>query len=396
MDPLLLPRRRRAEAEDVKTIHSDDEDDEEDRETEANAEADDPNRTWTLRIKSLRDVVIHVRPRDSIAVVKDAVRQALAATDAAAELHARPYLRLVCKGRLLAPDGALLQDLHGGLVQADDVVHAVLATQAPREGPQAALQRGTCATARPENTAAAPAGPSQRAWRGAGINANGIAVRQTAPNSDDEEEEEDIENGVLLGLDRLRRAGLRRSDISVLRTYFGRPMDRFIRQNPSATAFAHETDPRRRRLLQEDAWMAAQGPLSEFRLNINGTAMGNAATAAATGPAAWNTATAATRANLSPSEALWRSGGLSAHIGTDKDFVWGFLLGFLVGLLMLVWVWMPSVPHKQKLGILTGICLQLALTMLQTSTDMGEEGGGGMAGDTNQAAMGDDYLWFSE
>jgi hypothetical protein len=412
MDPLLLPRRRRPETEPVKTIQSDQEDDyaaEEDLLLEQTTESlkdgdassaattNSLHNTWTLRIKSLRDVVIHVQPRDSIAVVKQAVRLALAATDVAPELQARPYLRLVCKGRLLAPDGAILQELHGGLVQTNDVVHAVLATQAPREGPQAALQRGgSTTTARPGGTTTA--GPSRRAWRGAGINANGIAVRQTSPNSDDEEEEEDEDienNGTLLGLDRLRHAGLRRSDISVLRTYFGRPMDRFIRQNPVATAFAHESDPRRRRLLQEDAWMAAQGPLSEFRININGTAAGNAAVTA-TGPAAWNTATAANRANLSPSEALWRSGGLSAHVGTDKDFVWGFLLGFLVGLLMLVWVWMPSVPHKQKLGILTGICLQLALTMLQTSTDLGEQGG--MTGDFNQAALegGDDYLWFSE
>ena len=37
---------------------------------------------------------------------------------------------------------------------------------------------------------------------------------------------------------------------------------------------------------------------------------------------------------------------------------------------MLVWVWMPSVPHKQKLGILTGISFQLAITMLRTSGDV--------------------------
>jgi hypothetical protein len=33
---------------------------------------------------------------------------------------------------------------------------------------------------------------------------------------------------------------------------------------------------------------------------------------------------------------------------------------FFVGFIMLVWVWMPTVPHKQKLGILTGISFQLA------------------------------------
>ena len=65
------------------------------------------------------------------------------------------------------------------------------------------------------------------------------------------------------------------------------------------------------------------------------------------------------------------SGGFRANagnaviVGTDRDFMWGFMLGFFVGFVMLVWVWMPNVPHKQKLGILTGICFQLALNVLQ-------------------------------
>lgn len=59
-------------------------------------------------------------------------------------------------------------------------------------------------------------------------------------------------------------------------------------------------------------------------------------------------------------------------VGTDRDFLWGFLLGFFVGCLMLLWVWMPSVPHKTKLGILTGISLQVGLGLLQAPTT--EEG----------------------
>jgi hypothetical protein len=54
--------------------------------------------------------------------------------------------------------------------------------------------------------------------------------------------------------------------------------------------------------------------------------------------------------------------------GTDKDFVWGFILGFFVGFVMLFWVWMPTVPHRQKLGIISGISFQLALNLLRKST----------------------------
>jgi hypothetical protein len=92
--------------------------------------------------------------------------------------------------------------------------------------------------------------------------------------------------------------------------------------------------------------MAAQGPASEFRLNLNRT----------TNPA--------TLLRTAAQESLFR-----ASVGTDRDFLWGFLLGFFVGFLMLVWVWMPSVPHKQKLGILTGISLQLALSLLRVKEE---------------------------
>lgn len=53
--------------------------------------------------------------------------------------------------------------------------------------------------------------------------------------------------------------------------------------------------------------------------------------------------------------------------GTEKDFVWGFILGFFVGFIMLFWVWMPTVPHKQKIGIISGISFQLALNLLRKS-----------------------------
>mmetsp|Transcript_11650 Transcript_11650/g.16635 ORF Transcript_11650/g.16635 Transcript_11650/m.16635 type:complete len:101 (-) Transcript_11650:3371-3673(-) len=91
--------------------------------------------------------------------------------------------------------------------------------------------------------------------------------------------------------------------------------------------------------MHEDAWMASQGPTSEFRLNLN------------------------------QNNPLLRMELFRTSIGSDRDFLWGFLLGFCVGFLMLVWVWMPTVPHKQKLGILTGISLQLALALLKKNDD---------------------------
>mmetsp|Transcript_8829 Transcript_8829/g.13555 ORF Transcript_8829/g.13555 Transcript_8829/m.13555 type:complete len:130 (+) Transcript_8829:1384-1773(+) len=106
-----------------------------------------------------------------------------------------------------------------------------------------------------------------------------------------------------------------------------------------------------RRLLYEDAWMQVQGPTSEFRLNLNQSA----------GPLFHHLSSASE--NFST----------RTTVGTDRDFLWGFLLGFFVGFLMLVWVWMPTVPHKQKLGILTGISVQLALSVFHSNDQGGDD-----------------------
>ena len=147
MDPLLLPKSS------VKTLSDDDEEDSRhdtlsllnnnnsnnsNNNNNTHTLRQEQEETWSLRVKALsRDVNILVRPhRDTVAAVKAAVRQALG-PDVTSN---RPYTRLVCKGRLLAPDAAKLKDLT--VVQPNDVVHAVLSASANREGPQAALQRG--------------------------------------------------------------------------------------------------------------------------------------------------------------------------------------------------------------------------------------------------------------
>jgi len=210
-------------------------------------------------------------------------------------------------------------------------LHAVLAAAGVRGGQQAALARGV-----------------SRRYRGTGVGAGGRVVRATN-DSDDEENEEsaDEEEGrERIGFDRLRSTGLSRSEIAAIRSYFSRNVDRFIQAHPDiASESANgETDPRRRRLLHEDAWMQAQGPTSEFRFNLNQN-----------NPFL----------RMSSETPLFRA----TTVGTDRDFLWGFLLGFFVGFLMLVWVWMPTVPHKQKLGILAGISFQLAMNFLKSSSE---------------------------
>jgi len=176
----------------------------------------------------------------------------------------------------------------------------------------------------------------------------------------------------------------------------------------------------RRRM--EDEWMSTQGPYSEFRMNLNtsnplllaaisgGTANVTEDAAAAMrlnaamginpngsrgglffrrAAAAVNAAAVALEVDdeqeeeeeeeddlmfggtLNPNGTYVPQAGVHPlymgplpSAGTEKDFVWGFILGFFVGFIMLFWVWMPTVTHKQKVGIILGICFQLGMSLM--------------------------------
>jgi len=155
------------------------------------------------------------------------------------------------------------------------------------------------------------------------------------------------------------------------------------------------------RLRMEDEWMSTQGPYSEFRMNLNTSnplLLAAISGGGATGVLPGSTMPATTPGGLffrnrpSPPSLMddddeemlgaftstgtfIRNAGANGSFhpflgplpsaGTDKDFIWGFILGFFVGFIMLFWVWMPTVPHKQKIGIICGISLQLGLNLLR-------------------------------
>jgi hypothetical protein len=290
-----------------------------------------------LRIKSIGhgDTTARVSLDDTVASVKRTILARLGVEEA-------KYVRLIHQGRLLAPDTAVMRDVAAW--NNDDTIHAVLAPASAQGGAQAVLARQAAAT----HTM------SRRALRRVGIltpNGRARASGTTESDNDDDSSSTDVEEGrERLGFDRLRQTGLRRSEVTAIRVYFSRHVDEWIRQHAEA-AHDEEPDAMRRRYLQEDAWMQAQGPASEFRLNLAGTI--------------WPTSALLMRNNT----AEMRSGAISATVGTDRDFMWGFMLGFFVGFLMLVWVWMPTVPHKQKLGILCGISFQLTVSLFKGPID---------------------------
>ena len=417
---------------------NDDEENDQDDYDDDDVSWDDENDPTTLhlRIKSTRDTNITVRSTDTVAVVKQAVLKSLHIADS------QRYVRLILKGRLLAPDARPLGEFN---VQTGDVVHAVLAAEGQRGGAQALLASAAAASAMvPDGlgglhqrllssnnhttTTTTGSGNGNRPahhrltralLRGAGVTPTGLAMRWNHGPLDDPEDDSEtssLEEGQeRLGFDRLRTPPstsnnnhhhdpnaprLSRAEVTAIRAYFSRHVDRWMRHHPDAAqqAMAGEADLVRRRLLLEDAWMQAQGPTSEFRLNLAGTLTPPAAAAASmravpwgNHPLSWRMAAGGQPPLLMNPPSLMMMTAATNHaavIGTDRDFLWGFLFGFFVGFIMLLWVWMPTVPHKQKLGILTGISFQLALSMLQGSSGGG--GGGDHGGDAvDDAFMGD-------
>jgi hypothetical protein len=356
--------------------------------------------TLSLRIKSFKDVEIHVPLHSNVSSVKAQVRSALGTGE-------DRYLRLICKGRLLAPDAAQLREFS---VQDGDVLHAVLAAAGVRGGQQAALSRasvvhnntssgngangtnGNGTSSRSSTTLAAAFSnisnnnnnnnnTSQRRHRGTIVGPGGRVLRANSNSGDDgSSSSDDEETGgntgqqrqqQRMGFDRLRSSGLSRSEITAIRAYFSRHVDRHVmtqtqqqqqQQQSTTTTTAvvpsDEPDLQRRRWLQEEEWMSLQGPSSEFRLNLNSNTVLRFPSVGGGGGGVDGSGGSGSGSGL-----------LRSSVGTDRDFLWGFLLGFFVGFVMLVWVWMPTVPHKQKLGILTGISFQLALNVLRQQED---------------------------
>lgn len=133
----------------------------------------------TLHVKSFQNVDISINNDATVSQLKQVVRTALGPSTE------NRYLRLICKGRLLAPDTAIIREFS---LREGDSLHAVLAAAGVRGGQQAALARGTT-----------------RRYRGTGVGPMGRIVRPSDEDADFSEEEPDEEEGrERLGFDRLR------------------------------------------------------------------------------------------------------------------------------------------------------------------------------------------------
>lgn len=113
---------------------------------------------------------------------------------------------------------------------------------------------------------------------------------------------------------------------------------------------------RTQQLADEERWMAAQPPTSEFALNVSMARRGSGRDG---------------------------SGGLlddERSVGATRDFMFGFAMGAVLGIIMLLWMWEAQVPRKQKLGILAGVTCKYSLEVIRrtmSAKSNGDETGSG-------------------
>ncbi|GMH98262.1 hypothetical protein TrVE_jg12717 [Triparma verrucosa] len=174
-----------------------------------------------------------------------------------------------------------------------------------------------------------------------GSTPSSIDPSSPAPPQPSDDDDYDLENpAALRGFDTLRTSGVSRSEITAIRTYFTPQVNEYA---GTAATIAGETDGDRIYRMEEE-WMRRQSTNSEFRVNLGRGRAGDQ------GEVEWQSSDTSTI--------------ISASLGTERDFIWGFILGFFVGFFLLFWIWMPSVSHRQKLGILAGIGVQMLFNMV--------------------------------
>ena len=276
----------------------------------------DQKETILLRIKSSNsssDITIPTPSNHTVKELKDSIQNSLGQSSRGR------YIRLIYSGRLLAPDNSPISNFQ---LKDGSVIHAVVAAEGVRGGQQAALSR-----------------PSRRRrLRGSGVGSDGLIISRRRGGEESDEDDEDLENieaGIeRIGFDRLRANGLSRSEISALRIYFSSQIDRFVEQRNSLRENEGERDgaegdsnavtgngeedldpsttERIRRSRLEDEWMETQGPHTEFRLNLN-----------ASNPLIHRRMHFNNRqVGMDPMYA--------GPLGTDRDFIWGFVLGYFM------------------------------------------------------------------
>jgi hypothetical protein len=376
----------------------------------------------TVRIRE-REKVVPVQISPAVDNVYS-LKQRLTSSTSTTNSTSNPYIRLIAAGRLLAPDSALLNEF---ALSDNQVIHAVILDRPPptllpsRQTQQVANndddydeeeegvyyqeeevddednndddRRSPLLLPAEEDdsgivdvdldqmemgTLPRPITRTRTTSRGGRRVVGRPPAPQTStpPRQRRNRPQQSQRQRLPLGFDRLRMtASLRRTEITVLRMYFNSHIDAFLRDRPELMTHLQQLEPNdtlRRRRYAEQAWMEAQSPTSDFAMNVMDQQHYNNGIVA-------STMTAGGGGGGVPSGLVGLRSPLTTrstvtHRGSsidNREFIWGFLLGYFVGYYMLIWVWIPSIPYRQKMGILAGYCLSLTMGLLHGSNQSG-------------------------
>jgi hypothetical protein len=156
------------------------------------------------------------------------------------------------------------------------------------------------------------------------------------------------------GLNRLLNEGISIDEVTAVRLSFRDSID----DMEDSVPMLPEEDPREYRLRLEEAWMANQGSNSEFSANFPNLAHGDQDEM---NDAARQWAGVLSRGYSSTED--------ESEIGSYRDFMWGFIMGSLLGFVMIFCVWDRNVSHRQKIGILFGIIFQMLMGAVQSDSE---------------------------
>lgn len=218
----------------------------------------------------------------------------------AIKMTADKYIRLIFNGKMLHPDESLLSSFN---LPVEVFVHAVVATR-----------RSSSSQGNPL--------PTNHSVNN-GLPRRGLDVLTERPLSG-------------------RTNILSVEQVQAIRAYFREAISDFATQRVPRLPNESDIDYQYR---CETEWMRAQDTRSEFQMNLNAIDF------------------------LAPSRSglvfgIEEDGRESvAELGSYRDFFYGLVLGYLLGFMMIFCVWDRNLPHRQKLGILTGIMLQLLASM---------------------------------
>lgn len=292
--------------------------------------------TLSIRVKTTFAGTVHefsvsLSPTDTVQQLKSRVAGHLNISEVSHNL------RLIVNGRLVGADHMTVEA--AGL-KNDQVIHAAIS---PR--------------------------PSGTARSGAANNNSGVEMQSVAGHGSMSR----AATGPLRGMDVLMTAHtpllrglppLSIDEVAALRAYFSDSIDSFEAEQGRQTGELQrqpgesDTDYRYR---VETAWMQAQGPASEFRLNLTAMPFIFRSDMIESGENDFNV-------SMAPQVES------AAELGTVKDFFYGLLMGYLLGFIVLFCMWDRNIPYRQKTGILVGMLLQMMLTVTMQSQQPHQQG----------------------